>query len=397
MKHLIDTYDVENDHYKAQAMKQIDDLWSELEPSKSTIDPQRIGSKSVFISKLKYALMDKAGSVVTDHKEFDKLDPKEQLKFQMKSIQNGENKWVWDVDVVPKNIENFGLSHIEVDLLKKQRTKVDKDKLEGDVIEVNGNILLNSMMPLLNRRSLYSAVVPALLLATGRRSIEILKTGDFYITKEMDVNGYVCMFSGQAKQGLTEQDPYLITLLAPFKMVKRALNTVRTEFDATKMTTAEVHQKFAKSLSNWVKKLAGTTPHMLRSIYAMMCYKLRKSKQSLIGFISKLLGHTQVQNAMYYHRVSIENLTGPYTPTEEDEPEEEPEVLNREEEKEEDVWVANSVPEKKRLETIKELMLRNRKITASSVRAYGGGTMAVIQRVIDNNLIRINEYNDSLQ
>jgi integrase len=397
MKELIDSYNVTDANFKAKAFKSINDYWAKLAPSKSKEDPMRIGSKSVFISRLKSALMEKAGSVVTGHKDFDELSPKEQLKFQLRSQKNGENKWVWSIDVIPKNIEDFGLPTDEVTTLKTMRAKVDNDKLRGESIEINGDQLLQKIMPLLNGTSLYRQLVPALLLATGRRSIEIMKTGDFYLEKDMDINGYECVFSGQSKQGLEISEPYVIPLLAPFKMVKTALNKVRTMFDATKMTTDEAHQKAAKSLNNWVKKLAGMTPHTLRSVYAMMCFQLKTTKMNLIGFIAKVLGHSQLQNAVYYQRISIINLSGPYVPTAEDkkeEKEEAPIVENKEEEK--DDWNVKNVPESKRLETIKQLMFLKRKVTASAIRAYGGGTMAVISRVIANNQQKIDDYNKTV-
>jgi hypothetical protein len=105
----------------------------------------------------------------------------------------------------------------------------------------------------------------------------------------------------------------------------------------------------------------------------------------MIGYVSKILGHSQVHNAMYYQRVVIEDITGPYIPTEE---ERTPKI--------EVDWIINNKSEAKRVEVIQEMMSQRKRITATAVRNNGGGTLIVIQRIIENNKELIDEHNKSL-
>lgn len=393
MRELQKSYSPNNVNFAQETMKVIDDYWAQLTPDAEAKDPKRLGTKSVFVSKLKSAIINDLKPLKIGNAIFDAMSLKNQQLFKLMSLKTNQNDFIHSVDIIPKNLEGLNLSMKESKELKKLRSTIDNAKLKEAPIEFDGQALLNKLMPLLNGKNLYKEVVPALLLATGRRSVEILKTGDFILADDMSPKGYTCIFTGQAKSGIEEMDGYEIPLLAPYWMVKKALETVRQSFDATNLSTEEVHQVFARQLNTFVKKLAGTTPHMLRSIYAMMCYQMNKKKASMIGFISSILGHSQLQNAGYYQRVLINNITGPYKPTENDIAHLIPETKTDEN----DGWIFNNKPEQKRIEGIKQMMASKMKITASSIRTHAGGSMLVIQRIIRNNQKLIDDYNATLE
>ncbi|MDR3572083.1 MAG: hypothetical protein P4L81_07945, partial [Candidatus Pacebacteria bacterium] len=126
-----------------------------------------------------------------------------------------------------------------------------------------------------------------------------------------------------------------------------------------------------------------------RAVYAMASYDLIPGKKmSLIGYISRVLGHASATNAAYYQRVKVVNLTGPYQPEVKEE---------KEAEETESDWVARTAPEKKRVKAILELIEHREKITASAIRRTGGGTIQLAARVIELNQERVDAYNNSLE
>ena len=56
----------------------------------------------------------------------------------------------------------------------------------------------------------------------------------------------------------------------------------------------------------------------------------------------------------------------------------------------------NGAVEKKRWEGIREMMVSRQKLTATAIRAKVGGTVPVLQRILDNNQDKVEEYNSSL-
>jgi hypothetical protein len=245
--------------------------------------------------------------------------------------------------------------------------------------------------PLLSTNPKWTALAAALLLATGRRTVEIMKTGDFYLNDDQTPDGYECMFSGQAKSGLENDQPYLIPLLAPFSLVKKGLDTLREMKKADFLSSSAVNEAFASGLNFYTKKAVGMNPHALRAAYGMMTTQLAKKKISLMGHLQNVMGHSTTKPSAAYQRVRIANLTGPFdanTPAKKNEPLVAPVPQTD--------WIANTTPEKKRVEAIKELMMHKKTITASSVRAFAGASMPVIQRVMANNKALIDAYNKQL-
>ncbi len=233
----------------------------------------------------------------------------------------------------------------------------------------------------------------ALLLVTGRRTIEVLSTADFQLGKGQTSAGYQCVFTGQAKT--SDGAPYTIPLLAPYSVVRAALTKVRELYPVTGMSSEEVNQAYSTSINHVVKKRVALKPHELRSVYAMATYELAETyttkKPSLVGWIWQVLGHSNPTQASFYQRVKVINSqlwTG--TAVEEEEQHEE------QNDDDDDGWTVNGVVERKRLVGIKEMMEHRIPLTATSIRTHAGGTMSVAARIIANNKKKIDSYNASL-
>lgn len=392
-RQLVKDYSSDDTSYASTTIQRIDDHFASMHKSASAIDPARLGSRSVLISRLRNDLLEKSGPIriKNDPVGFNFMSAKEQLRFQAQSRVNGTNKWVLSLTIIPDNISNLAMSVADVIALKKMRAKVDGEKLREDVDEVDLSLMIGRLMPTLLKPSdeKWNALVAALLLATGRRTIEVMKTAKFYLAASQSSTGYVCMFSGQAKDSLQGSEDYEIPLLAPFFLVNQAMVCLRKRVDCTKIDSEEVNALYAKGVNNYVNRICSTNPHALRAIYAQATYILSKTKMTFLGYVSKVLGHSTPTNAAYYSRIKLENCDGPYVVSDDY-------VTPIEDTDEKPAWKITCAADAKRVKSIEEMILHRAKLTASAIRSFGGGQMSTIQRVMLNNKDRIDAYMQSL-
>ena len=214
---IVAMYDEDDENFAAKANKIINNYYAGLKPSKSTSDPTRLGSRSVFTSRLRSALREKAGPMDVDTPAadrgtalsttpFNKMTVEDQLKFQARSIKLGANTWVHSVEIAPKNIAQVGMSPKERQVLWIHRIQVDKAKLKAEAVEVDCSAIMERLGPALSDPDAKKQeIAAALLLVTGRRTAEILKTGSFHLNDGQTSDGYEAVFSGQCKAGLDDK------------------------------------------------------------------------------------------------------------------------------------------------------------------------------------------------
>ena len=370
-----------------------------MKPSTSKIDPERLGTKSVLISKVKAMLIEQCEPVEITAKSdqqqmFNQMDLKEQLTYQMQQRKLNKQGWVHRLPILPQNIVDIKMNDADVSALQTLRNERDTTKLREQVEPIDVDHLMKILLPSMTQPDVkLNAIVCGLLLTTGRRTVEILKSAELYLGDGMTSSGYTAMFKGQAKDSLFGSAAYMIPLLAPFNICKAALDRVRDQIgEITKdLPTDDINAMYSRGINNYLKRVTklDIAPHTLRAVYAMTTYELLPGKKmSLIGHLGQVLGHANPTNAVYYQRVKVINIP-----------------LLKDFEyptfakvaQTEDGWVVQGAAQQKRLATIKEIMLHKIKITASAVRALGGGTMKLIQKLIDANADRIDKYNKSIQ
>lgn len=386
MQKLIHSYREADTHFAEHANEAIMDHFDAKKPSQSKKDPDRLGPKSVFFSRLKTALISEVGPMDVDHKdaqEFNHMEVRDQLKFQALARLHNTHKWVHKLQIVPANIMNLGMTEQAYKQLQANRNRIDTAKLQEEAQEIDGDRIQAKIMPALyDNKAKWQAITAALELATGRRTVELLKTGSFSLGPDDKPDGHYCMFSGQAKAGLETPDSYRIPLLAPFEAVYAAFNRLRELVDCSEQDNIDVNQSYCTSVNNYTKKLTGLSPHGLRQVYALITFELLDGKKpSLIGHIARVLGHRDMKSPTYYQRMKIINLTGLYTGHVEQQTE----------------LIATTAPERKRCKIIEQLMMQREPVTLESIRRVDGGTTLVISRVLAYNTAFIKRYNDSLK
>lgn len=137
-----------------------------------------------------------------------------------------------------------------------------------------------------------------LLAVTGRRSSEITNGKSAFTAKSK----YVVTFSGQLKT--RDPQPYDIPTLAPAAEV---IANYERLYEFKK-------RPYQAAVGRVVKQLFGnigiTKPHMLRSIYGHVCWELygKSTKESVIQYISSILGHASYDQVANYSCIKITNV-----------------------------------------------------------------------------------------
>lgn len=185
----------------------------------------------------------------------------------------------------------------------------------------------------------------ALCLLTGRRTIEVLKTGTFSEPQRghslLEPAGMSSvLFSGQAKTKDSENArtaPYRIPVLTPRpELIIERVAELRAHLDLEGMTNAQISQKFQSTLNAQAFRIFNylnstelreefarqypksklhnedekVTPKMLRAAYAATCWKRRSDPLIQIEpFLAEILGHTLIGESSEGYTAPLDNLT----------------------------------------------------------------------------------------
>ena len=143
----------------------------------------------------------------------------------------------------------------------------------------------------------YLNIALGLMLLTGRRSTEVLKTAELSLASDDRV-----VFAGQLKTKGSDNAqtlPYEIPTLTDSQTVIDALAKLRQLRDFSNLTNDAIHSRANKSLSEAVKRyFADLIPNVklkdLRSAYATICHDLYCPNQiSQTAYFAMVLGHSK--------------------------------------------------------------------------------------------------------
>jgi hypothetical protein len=139
----------------------------------------------------------------------------------------------------------------------------------------------------------------ALMLLTGRRKIEILRTGSFAAAGENSL-----IFDGQAKTRGAESaqtQPYEVPVLAEPQTILDAFARLREGYDLSGLTNEQVHNRTSKTLNGYVAQFfaddKGTAmmPKDLRAAYATVAWDwFAPPEISQSAYFGRILGHSEL-------------------------------------------------------------------------------------------------------
>ena len=211
-------------------------------------------------------------------------------------IENEHGKLVRNIKHSKRGIINVP---DEVKIFDSKNTKaLLKERKNNKTIIKDVDGMYERLGRLFDSSNWYDLVI-YLTLVTGRRSTEILQTGNFTRCKGNDYNAW---FTGQIK---TRNDKfvnvkYKIPLLDTFANVKEAINFLRSRERVKKLsgkTREAVNKATSKQVNNKVKKYfydncKEIKLHTLRAVYAILCTQnLKPSGVFATEFVSQILGH----------------------------------------------------------------------------------------------------------
>jgi integrase len=183
-------------------------------------------------------------------------------------------------------------------LFAKYKNKVQSRTENAEYIRIeNPQLLIDKASELLKSAESRYKIALGLMLATGRRSVEILLTAEFAAVKKSPNE---LLFMGQLKKREGESDkPYKIPALLPAAEIIAALAELRKiKTYAQDITPKQVHDADGKNLGKYAKKELATllgadvSPHDLRKAYAAIAYSQTDKKQSFRSWAEVVLGHS---------------------------------------------------------------------------------------------------------
>ena len=349
---------------------------------RTLVDAERIGTTALYLSKLKSRCMklliwapemEEAESAVQKQYPEDAAwtewndckTPADFVKLQRRWRKTRGCKLALSkIPVLPVAIRRLGLTKDEKMKRKAIVAARVKSKLnKAKAVDVDA--LMTKVMPGL-KSEVVKQVFVALALATGRRTIEILKTG-----KLTAISQYKAKFEGQSKS--INDEAYDIDLLAPVEQVVAALAFMRDNVDCTGLTNEQVNAKYSKRFGLACYNATGLSPHELRAVNAMACFHLFGTTKAMIAYMKSQLGHASEETTLRYHSYKV-TITAPWESTEGKG------IMQKDDGKYQLVYY--SKPSKHKVEQIQEMMNKGEEISIANVAKHTGGTRSMISRIL---------------
>ena len=157
-----------------------------------------------------------------------------------------------------------------------------------------------------NKDSVF-VIAACLSLVCGRRSIELLKTGNFSEAGEPHAP-YNCFFSGAAKKKVPCEDRCEIPLLIKYKYLKPALKRVREKIPCEALTNSQINSRYSHKLGDAAKIITNDMKvrfHDLRCIYGMLSHRMFENNCSINVWLKKSLCHEALDTSIFYSRCKI--------------------------------------------------------------------------------------------
>lgn len=149
-------------------------------------------------------------------------------------------------------------------------------------------------------------IAACISVVCGRRSIEILKTGNF---QGVEGNDLSCLFSGAAKKKVICNKFCEIPLLMRSKYVIAGLKHIRELIPCSGMTNSQINSKYSHKLGDAAKILMdnlGVRFHDLRCIYGVASFRMYRHDGSINIWLKKSLLHENLDTSVFYSRCKIE-------------------------------------------------------------------------------------------
>ena len=220
------------------------------------------------------------------------------------------------IKLLPPSIESFRVSQEETVEIKSQKAAALERRLQNVLVVSDAGRLLEQMDALLRAASAgdpYCYLVGALLLASGRREIEIMNVCSGRARFEARGERTV-FFTGQAKKP-TESVGYVVPLLCDSALFLRGLALLQEKRgDVSALDNAQLKRKMNGGLTSiHLRRAFPTLPdaahyHTLRSLYFHFVDVLYTHTFAYNELARLLLGHGRREESHAYTAVRLDGI-----------------------------------------------------------------------------------------
>ena len=241
-------------------------------------------------------------------------DPmKEQIKKVQQACQSkltGSRRTdavIAKIKIMPEYMSDYRLTQEDLGRIKECTTTFLENRAMNCIDLRDADELLSNCRSILKKLDDdIHIIAAALAVVSGRRSIEILKTGNFNRSKTR--GSYAMLFDGTAKKRDREEGPHDVPLLIKYKYVRRALDHVRSKLAVANLSNAAINAKLSHKLGDAAKVLTSslaTRFHDLRAMYGCMTHLAFSNNCSINIWLKHVLLHDTIDTSVFYSRCKI--------------------------------------------------------------------------------------------
>lgn len=276
-----------------------------------TINNYKGDPQSLNISEILYRFTEKYPIITSRANQLSKF---KRTLMERTSLSNYTNGHEYNVamrklrrpSVLLGNLNNIKLDIDDSIELHEEQQNGILNKASFDIIIKKE--VIDEILGLIDSEDINEYIV-ALTLATGRRSTEINKTGNFYHSIFMKEKDWVC-FTGKLKND-DYNEPQYIPVLCPIDSILIKHQELRELYSANEMTNEQCDLILGSKLRNSVNKVFSryglkVTPHTLRSIYIAYLYQYKNPLgYSKTWMISEYLLHGDTKTTASYNNIRL--------------------------------------------------------------------------------------------
>lgn len=245
-------------------------------------------------------------------------------------IDSSTSQLIACVRLLPDCVSALRLTDTEIVWSKARRAEALVKKSSKSILVVDASKLIEAARVLLQSEDYYPALV-GLAVITGRRMIELAKTGTFesqdeYADPRAEEHAdehaeHRAMFRGQAKKKFAEfldQLHYTIPLLAPFAEVNEAFQRIRGLKNFDDVPNDAVHTligvqanaaaKQFLSQKDLVEFQTEPTFHNARVLYGNLSFVRFEHSMSINLWLKNVLGHESLETSLNYSNCTVKVL-----------------------------------------------------------------------------------------
>tara|TARA_X000000950_G_scaffold214102_1_gene257548 strand:+ start:465 stop:1487 length:1023 start_codon:yes stop_codon:yes gene_type:complete len=246
---------------------------------------------------------------------------REQLRVRKSSdLTSPDDRLIKDAPLVPRFISELRLTHAENEAIRlKSKEQIEKRSQHVALIDSDRakEFLMKCNRALCDSSTSAKETLVAVALVTGRRTAEILLTGEFDAPQQLQAetdNEFKACFRGQLKAGIRDPNRcYTIPLLAPRACVTAAIAKLRARWPLSAGSrVSDVNRRFASTarraaLAHLTELHPSLTHlHAARQLYAIITYHAcQPHTYSMHGWIRRVLGHADLDVSKAYANVTL--------------------------------------------------------------------------------------------